>query len=285
MKKYFLIIQVFLLLFVSCGSYEIEENPSVLNIELTDKTIDITEEILSYSRITNEILQISEDFKEGKLPYTLERRENREEYERWKRIGIVIENNTMLAVKGRQINYGELKVENGTFVGINLGEFGGGIKFIPSSGVEYEITNENYFGFYNDNQRIFAITGLGHLSGYGHIHELVFVEGKWEAQIILDIGNHPIAFLAVNEELFIVTDKELLLIKDGTIADVLIDNAFWNGYFPFSDSDFNYQGSLAPTTMIYADNSVYIGMYGGVYMYDLNTGMDKWYDYLPAHRN
>jgi len=41
------------------------------------------------------------------------------------------------------------------------------------------------------------------------------------------------------------------------------------------------KGTLTPNSMVYGNHSIYIGMYGGVYEYDLDTGSEKWYDYLP----
>jgi len=226
------------------------------------------------------LLEISADFKEGTVPRDL--KETRQEYHGWKSIGIVVEDNTIIAVERGYTNYGEMEVENGIIIGRDDGEWGGGIEFKPRSGSAYTILGENLFGFYTIEEKKFVITERAYLGKYDHgrIYELILADNKWQAKKIFDIGGQPEAFLVVQDKLFIVTNDSLLLIKDGE-SKILIENAFWEPYFPFSQNGMHYMGPLAPRSMVYGNHTIYIGMYGGMYAYDLQTGMEKWYDYLP----
>ena len=161
---------------------------------------------------------------------------------------------------------------NGIFVGYNYGEFGGGLIFIPIDGSEYRVFDEKVRGFFAINDRIYVLIGLAHLGfSYGSIYELVCVgdifEEKWEVVEILDICYAPEAFILVNNILYIATSDTLIAIKDGKISDTLVENAFWRG--------------LYPNSMVYANNSIFIGMRSGVYVYELETGLEKWYDVIP----
>ena len=273
MKLRTLVFSMFLVLFnlSACEYQVISKTPSY--------SPDI-EETVSPSINNCGLLEISTDFKEGQVPKNL--KEAQQEYEQWKSIAITVENNTIIATKNKQISYGEIEVENGIIIGTNHGEFGGDIKFKSSFGFEYKILDENFFGFYTFEEKNFVITGLAHMfTDYGYVYELIFSNNKWQAKKIFDIDSQPESFLAVNNDLFIVTKNTLLVLKGGLESKVLIDNAFWEPYFPFFQNGFNFFGPLAPRSMVYGNNSIYIGMYGGMYAYDLNTGTDKWYDFLP----
>ena len=163
---------------------------------------------------------------------------------------------------------------NGTMIGWGHGEWGGGIIFIPIETdvfPEYRVMSENFFSFYRIGDRIFALTGLAHLgSSRGSIYELVVVgetfEDRWEAVKILDIQYAPETFLLVNEDLYIATSNTLIIVKNGEISDILIENAGW--------------GTLYPDSMVYANNSIFVGMRGWICEYDLDTRTEKWYDFL-----
>ena len=163
---------------------------------------------------------------------------------------------------------------NGTMVGWSHGEWGGGIIFIPiETNVfpEYRVMSENFYSFYTIGDKIFALTGLAHLGfSYGSIYELNVVgntfEDKWEAVEILDIKYAPKTFLLVDEDLYIATSDTLIIVKDGEISDILIENAGW--------------GILYPNSMVYANNSIFIGMRGWICEYDLDKRTEKWYDFL-----
>jgi len=212
-------------------------------------------------------VMIGRDWKEGKLPQSGS--------ERWLKanhgagIRVAVENGTMIAEKGDlwRKHPNELRVENGTFIGSDRGEWGGSIVFKPDDGSEYEILRKNFRGFYTIGDKKFALTGLLHLMDWGgNIYELVFDDGKWKAEMALDIESCPEVFLLVSNDLYIATNKALIVVRAGKSIETLVENVFWSG--------------LYPNSMVYANHSIFIGMRGGVYVYDLNAKTETWYDFL-----
>jgi hypothetical protein len=278
MKIKFIFILLFLLtLFPNTGCHLEDKHQPLSNTQYYNVDNMLSEwEKMDYEKWHNPkysegIVIIPSEWKESEKPDT--------DSDRWwykffeaDDIMISLDNDAIIAEAGR-VREGQkypdyLEVENGTIVGFNKGEFGGWIVFMPNDGPLYEILNENFRGFYTIGDKIYVLTGLAHMvSDYGSIYELTFVKNKWTAREILDIGNCPAIFLLVNDELYIATyDDTLLIIKDGKISNILVKDSFF--------------GMLHPNSMIYANNSIFIGMTGGVYMYDLDTGMDKWYEFL-----
>jgi len=228
---------------------------------------------VSFSRDAS--AEISAAFVEGNFPNRASRT-----YEKRQSIGIAIEDDTIVAVERRYIKSWELKVDNGRFIGVGRGEWSGNIKFKPNSGIEYDILQENCLGLCAVGEKKYALTGLAHLStDYGSIYELIFSKGKWKTEKILDIGNEPQAYIVVDEDLYVVTRKALIVLKEGDFLETLVEDAFWGGSFPYTQNGVSFSSSLTPNSMVYANHSIYIGMYGGIYAYDLNTREEKWYDY------
>ena len=115
--------------------------------------------------------------------------------------------------------------------------------------------------------RKYAMTGLAHMSlDRGKLYELVLTDGKWTAQLTLDIGSCPEIFLLVDQDLYLATSISLLVIRDGKLKNTLVKDAFW--------------WCIYPNFMVYANRSLFIGMRGGVYTYDLDTKAETWYDFL-----
>jgi hypothetical protein len=165
-----------------------------------------------------------------------------------------------------------LSVDNGTIVGLDFGEYGGGINFIADNGSGYRILGDNFRGFFTPNNRGYSIaddkkyvlTGSSHLVSSGNLYELNFIKNKWEANMLMDFHSCPETFLAINEKMYVATDDSLVVVNDGKIIDTLVKNAFWAG--------------LYPNSMIYNNNSIYIGMRGGVYAYNLIDKTEIWYN-------
>ncbi|HEX9059716.1 MAG TPA: hypothetical protein VF941_06030, partial [Clostridia bacterium] len=81
---------------------------------------------------------------------------------------------------------------------------------------------------------------------------------KWEAKEITDIGDYPYAeTLANNNTMYVATYSRLIKLQNNKIAETIIDNAFWHGFYPNS--------------ITYDNGYVYIGMRAGVAKINLGS--------------
>jgi len=174
-------------------------------------------------------------------------------------IYITLENNVITRASEYQHHEDVLRTAKGRIVGANKGEWGGSVRFIPRFGAGYTLINDNFCGFYVINDRVFALTGLAHLTlDFGAIHELSYKNGKWTAQIILDLESEPKAYIVVDETLYVVTGKDLLIVKNDEIVKSIPGR---NGWF-----------AAYPNSIVVADSTLYMGLRHGMFAIDLECG-------------
>ena len=169
---------------------------------------------------------------------------------------ITVNSNTITRTDNERIYNSELKTKRGKIIGTNGGEWGGEIKYIPNFGLGYDLVNKNFLGFYMIDNRAFVLTGLGHMTvDEGSIYELLYTNGRWKAEYVLDLNSEPQTYLIINNTLYVVTNKSLLLIEDNKITKSIYGKNMWN--------------SLYPNSMIVVNSTVYFGIRGG--MISVNT--------------
>ena len=145
----------------------------------------------------------------------------------------------------------ELQVFNGKIAGYDYGEYGGKISFIPDSGTEYKLINENFKGFYSSGGRVFVLTGLSNMfTDKGHIYEVIHSDDKWRAVPAIDLESCPESHLTVDGILYVATNKALIVVETGAVTNTI----------PIDES---YVG-LYPNSMVWADSKLYIGVNGGM---------------------
>lgn len=160
----------------------------------------------------------------------------------------------------------EIATVHGKLVGEDKGEWGGSIKFMPDTGKDYTLVEENFQGFYTLEGRLFALTGLAHMGiDEGAIYEIIFRDGRWAADGIAKLDGCPEAFSIVDNMLYLVTSNSLSTVSADGMIETLLDEAFWEG--------------LYPTSIVCADTVVFIGMRGGVYSWDSDSNDGVWYDF------
>ena len=213
-------------------------------------------------------IQIDFEYKESEIPQPHSDKWYKANY--GKAIAVAIKNNKIIAVDGVESSYSNnLEVEQGTIMGVDNGEWGGGVKFIPKKGNEYKLIDENFRGFYVVGEKKYALTGLSHLSlDWGNIYQLKYSSKKWKAKKVIDLGSCPKTFLLKDEKLYLVTDTTLCVIEDGKISENLVKEAFWR--------------SLYPNSIVFANESLYIGMRGGIFSYNLNSKKETWYEVISS---
>jgi len=195
----------------------------------------------------------------------------------------------------------KLKVHGGYILGSDRGEFGGRVFFAPerdvdgvlldlkSTSIPYEwrlrfkdseffgqtegqycLINENFKGFAEYGFRRFVFTGLAHMGfDEGSLYELIFENDTWVAVEILDLNRCPEVFIQEREKLYLATSNylaELNFAGSKPTMKVLIEDVDWGG--------------LYPNTIVYANNSLFVGMRGFAYEYNLKSGNARWYNYL-----
>ena len=157
-----------------------------------------------------------------------------------------------------------VKTNYGKIEGIDNGEWGGKVKFSPYVGLGYTLVGENFRGFYMVNGRLFVLTGLVHGMGdKGSLYELYFDNGSWKAKLIYNFKSSPNTYLVVENNVYVITNKALYLMENGTTVKTILKKAFWDG--------------LYPNSMILANSKLYVGMRGGMFSVGLDDKAITWY--------
>lgn len=116
-----------------------------------------------------------------------------------------------------------MRVSGGELLGLDGGEFGGGIFWHADSGVRDTLANDNLFAFVNVSGRVIALVGLAHLtSDYGKALELDTVAGRWRATQLADLGSVPTAYSRLSaDSLLIATSRNVQMFRPGEEPGVL----------------------------------------------------------------
>jgi len=176
---------------------------------------------------------------------------------------------TALDPEERLFNYSsKLTVFNGILAGYDHGEFGGAVSFIPKVGAEYKLINENFKGFYSLKDKIYVLAGLSHMFiDRGYLYEVCFLDGKWQAIQILDLGSCPESYLLVEDILYMATNKALLVVENCKISKSVDIEESWVG--------------LHPNSLIVANSKLYVGIRGGMISVGLDDRKIAWYSLAP----
>ena len=188
------------------------------------------------------------------------------------------------------------QVRGGYILGVDRGQWGGCVIFVPEQEIDnlpcdlcngpsikwliqlemlkneelHILTYNNFKGFAEYGCRKFVFTGLANMgTDEGCFYELILQENTWVLREIQKLDSCPQVFTQTGSKIYLVTSDclvELNLEEDKPKTKILFEGVDWGG--------------LYPNSMIYANNSLYVGMRGFVYEYDLNSGNATWYNYL-----
>lgn len=165
-------------------------------------------------------------------------------------------------------NKTELKISDGKLIGINRGEFGGILKFVPSDTALKEIEikkgNVEFIFFFKD--KIYFIEGLAHMgfSG-GALYKLETKSNNFKYDKILDFDDAPEAFTIYKDKFLIAAYESFYIVEDFK-KEIILKETFWGGLYPNSIATFD-------------DQNVFIGLRSGIVKLDLTTKMTKFYKY------
>jgi len=146
------------------------------------------------------------------------------------------------------------KTSDGYLVGLNKGEFGGGLYFIKPDGLDgYEMARySNIHNIFEYQSKYFAIEGLAHLGGQrGQIIELFKVDTVWKYKSLTSLIEAPALITDFKNEKIIITSQYILKLgKDLKVTEVLKSPMYW--------------GMLYPSSILVDNNSIYLAMRQGV---------------------
>lgn len=145
------------------------------------------------------------------------------------------------------------KVENGYIIGLNNGEFGGGLWFLSENGKSsYEIMKyRRIHQIFEFNEKLYVIEGLAHMGfSNGNLLELDKDE-NWRVSKTYELPAAPSFIVKEKDNILIVTSEYLMSFnKHEKLIEVL-------------KAPFNW-GLLFPSSAVIIDNDIYIAMRKGI---------------------
>jgi hypothetical protein len=157
-----------------------------------------------------------------------------------------------------EVNRCELKFSKGVLVGVNRGEWGGKLTFIPIDTTKKVamIKTGNIKFIFAFKDKIYFIEGLAHM-GYsgGAIFELDTIGNKFSYKKLIDFDDAPEAFTIYQDKWLIATHQNFYVIKN-LKKEILFKDTFWRSLYP---------NSIAAID----DKNVLLGIRGGIVKLDL----------------
>lgn len=124
-------------------------------------------------------------------------------------------------------------------IGIDKGEFGGGLGFVKGKQLELIVT-DNVQGFVTVEQQIFALTGLAHLgSQTGKVWHCREDNGQMKVRLISMLPGTPYTWITHKNSLLILTSSALVSFStdlEGSFDEMSVHNCdgFWSALYPNS---------------------------------------------------
>lgn len=153
-----------------------------------------------------------------------------------KEFGVSISNNKLVIEEVDERHISELKIDGGKLIGINRGEWGGKLSFVPNNKEqnEIEIKKGNIKFIFKFEDKIYFIEGLAHLSySGGSIFELTKDADNFIFEKILEFEDAPEAFTIYKNRLLIATHKNFYVVENFK-KELIFENTFWTSLYPNS---------------------------------------------------
>jgi len=145
------------------------------------------------------------------------------------------------------------KVKDEYIVGLNDGEFGGGLYIVSQNGERITELNccmrvQEIFEY---NNKILAITGLSHLGlSYGNIIEIK-KDNSWSFKEVSKLIEAPDFTIEHNNTRLIITDQHILKLNNKNEISTVLKSPF-------------YWGMLYPSNALIDGNDIYLSMRKGI---------------------
>ena len=153
-----------------------------------------------------------------------------------------------------------LDLPDGALIGIDKGEWGGELKFVPTDTTKetIKIKDGNIRFLFTFKEKIYFIEGLAHL-GYsgGALFELDTSANNFSYKKRIDFDDAPQAFTIYRDKLLIVTFEGFCVVENFE-KEILFKDTFWSSLYP---------NSIA----VFDEENVFVGIRGGIVKLDLTT--------------
>lgn len=160
----------------------------------------------------------------------------------------------------------ELKVSNGSLIGIDNGEWGGQLIFTSANKTNdtTEIKRGNIKFIFYFKEQLYFIEGIAHGDiSRGALYQLDTTNDKFTYKKLVDFEDAPEAFTIYQDKFLIATYENFYILKDFE-KQLIFKDTFWDGLYPTSIAVFD-------------DRNVFLGMRGGIVRLDLLTKTLKFY--------
>lgn len=182
--------------------------------------------------------------------------------------GVSLTHNKLDVKKVREVHQCELKIEGGTLVGIDRGEWGGQLSFKPEDTTKKSVAIKrgNIKFIFKFKDKIYFIEGLAHMSySGGALFELNTTSKHFTFTKLVDFNDAPEAFAIYNGKFLIATYENFYIVQDFK-KELVFKEVFWSGLYP---------NSIA----VIDDKNVFLGMRSGIVRLNLATKTMKFYMY------
>lgn len=153
-----------------------------------------------------------------------------------KEFNVSVENGELIIKDYIYTSKTEFQISGGKLVGINNGEWGGELFFLPSGPNEkrVDIKEGKINLIFELNGKIYFIENLtDYMSSRGALYQLDSKDGKFTYKKILDFEDSPQAFSIYKDEILIATYENFYVFKDFK-KDIVFKDTFWSGLYPNS---------------------------------------------------
>ncbi len=180
--------------------------------------------------------------------------------------GVELKNGQLKIKKVKEKNRGELKIATGRLLGVDRGEWGGTLTFIPddTKKEKIEIKKGNIKFIFSFKRKTYFIEGIAHLSlSEGALYELDITKDKFEYKEVLKFEDAPEAYSIFDDKIFIATHRRFYVI-DNFKKELIFKDTFWSSLYP---------NSIA----VIDEKNVFLGIRSGIVQLDLTTKILKFY--------
>lgn len=167
---------------------------------------------------------------------------------------------------------GILCVNNGYFVGVNVGEFDGWVKYFPYYSDLTDMTggttviHENWVDFIKiDNSFGYVITYIPSIlgNGSGSIYTLELIESEWTWNLFASLDFIPCSVTMVNDNMIIAGKGTIVEVDDvGTINTIVKSDIL-----------------TYPDSIVVLNGRYYCVDSIGIYEYDTSDSTEKWFPF------
>jgi len=211
-------------------------------------------------------IKIPESFIETQMSHNL----NNELHHSKFRFSVKNNNGKLIIEDGSRKIRSELKIENGTLIGFDGGEWGGRLIYKPFDNRKKEITvieKGNIKHLYQLDNKIYFIVGIAHLGlSKGAIFELQIKNNKFTYKKVIELDDAPEIFDIYKNKLYIASQNSFYVIEK-LEKRIIFKNTLWNNLYP---------NSIA----IFDERNIFLGIRSGIVKLNLIEPKIQYYKYI-----